>query len=417
MSKPTNEGEAGQMRARSTAPNRPQRPQLKRDRTDTSGYIITSAGDGGRGRWGKVLAILLGVTLVVALAAAGSLWWVTNQLQGEVSTISLPDNALVATANALPQSFMEALTSADEVSGEPLNILVLGSDTREGQGGRFGSTEEITDARSDTSVLVHLAGDRQSATVLSIPRDLVVAIPECETPQGVRLSETRDRFNAAFTRGGTACTIATVTRLTGIPVNHVAVVDFKGFEAIIDRIGGIRVCLRESVDDTYARVTLPAGAQKVMGRDALGLMRARYSLGDGSDLSRIGRQQKLARIIVATVMQQNLLTDPAKLYGLLSDGAKNLSTDEKLSRLPALAGLAAQARNIPQENIMFKTVPIEYNSDGATVRVGPGAKTLFRQIANDTVPLVPTKGSPLVAPESTGKGEPKKGEAGCKNPL
>ena len=326
-------------------------------------------------------------TIIIILVVAGLVSWVTVlgvRLESAVTTIPIPDGVLAETPveQKLPTNFLKALNVPTD--GVPMNLLILGSDTREGQGKGFGSADEIVGARSDTTLLVHLSGDRTWSTVTSIPRDLTIPLPSCASngQEGAV-----DRFNVAFQGGGPTCAVRAVTSLTGISVHHVVVVDFKGFEKIVDTLGGLPVCLRNSVDDVRAHLVLPRGKQTLSGSEALGLMRARYALGDGSDISRIGRQQRMLKQVISLVQRENLLTDPKKLYDLLDNVTNNLSTDEGLAHLPAMAALGWQVRNIGLENVEFATVPIRYNRDGATVSVRQGAaERLFTRILNDVPP-------------------------------
>ena len=185
----------------------------------------------------------------------------------------------------------------------PLNILLMGTDTRTDQGGGFGSEVEYGGTgRSDTTILIHLSNDRKSAIAVSIPRDSVVNIPACTKEDGTTVAERTDLFNSAFASAGPACTVKTLETLTGVTVNHAVIVDFIGFSNVVDALGGIKVCLTEAIDEPVengAGIQLPAGVQVVDGKNALGLMRARYSLADGSlpkdwfeDVTYISRDNK-----------------------------------------------------------------------------------------------------------------------------
>ena len=176
--------------------------------------------------------------------------------------------------------------------GQPLNILVMGTDSREVLGtGEYGDPEEFEGARSDTTILIHVAADRKSATAVSIPRDTIVDIPSCPRYVGGPSEPVEDRFNEAFNIAGPFCTVQTVEKLAGVDIDHFVIVDFNGFKGVVDALDGVEVCLKEPVDDPLSGLKLPAGTSVVKGDDALAFVRARYTLGDGSDLGRIERQQ------------------------------------------------------------------------------------------------------------------------------
>jgi LCP family protein required for cell wall assembly len=276
-----------------------------------------------------------------------------------------------------------------EVTGQPLNILVMGSDTREGQGEGFGSAEEIEGARSDTTLLVHLSADREDVTVVSIPRDLVVSIPSCTMADGTRSPAAQDRFNAAFLTGGPECTIRTVTGLTGLPIQHFAVVDFTAFERTIDALGGVEVCLTEAVDDPLSGLDLPAGVSRVDGQQGLAFVRARASLGDGSDLARIERQQAFLASLVREVTSRDLLTDPVRLIRSLDAATQSLSMDSGLAWLPRSAGIARSLASIDPADVSFVTYPYLYNDDLLTVRPDPARATLLTEVLASDAPWPP----------------------------
>ena len=180
------------------------------------------------------------------------------------------------------------------------NILVIGSDTRAGQGRGYGSSAQLNTDHSDTLLIVHIAADRQWADVMSIPRDSWVNIPACRMGNGKTAAPQTFKINEAFTIGnlygnktklGTACTIKTVERNTGIRIDHFVDVNFSGFKDMVNAVGGVRECNTTAINDPKSGLHLSAGHHLLNGRQALGYVRARYTLGDGSDLERITRQQ------------------------------------------------------------------------------------------------------------------------------
>lgn len=244
---------------------------------------------------------------------------------------------------------------ADEGEERPVNILVIGSDTRATAGGRYG--EDVYGARSDSTLLVHLSGDRRRAEVVSIPRDSAVDIPTCWTDEGHALAPVRARFNEAFARGGPACTQRTVEQLTSVRVDHYVLVDFAAFEAMVDALDGVEVCLPHAVRDPQSHLDLPAGRQEVRGEDALAYARLRHNIADGSDLSRIDRQQALMSAMVQKVQSAGVLLRPDRLFAFLDAATGSLTTDPALASLERLRGLATSAQAMDRDAISFLTVP------------------------------------------------------------
>lgn len=325
-----------------------------------------------------IVVIVLSVTLVVDLG----LRFFGNRVTGKMAVIP---QVTVATSSPLPASFLGALT--DRGPYEPLNILIIGSDTRAGQGSGFGFEGKISGARSDTTMLVHLNAARTDVTVVSWPRDLYVTLPECVNENGKIYSSWSSKFNAAFSEGGANCTISTILALSGIEVHHVIIVDFKGFQAIVDQIGGLPVCLPEAVNDDKAHVVLPAGQQTLTGKDALGLARARKSLADGSDLRRIDRQQALAVHALEFMRSSGFFSDPKKMYSIAQTVAASLSVDAGLSNLYGLAALAWQSRHITPGHVHFVTVPYHADKEGPNAFLeDPLTQEIFQAVLTDQIP-------------------------------
>jgi len=266
---------------------------------------------------------------------------------------------------------------------QPLNILVMGSDTRAGQGRGYGSAESITGARSDTTLLLHLPANREHALVVSIPRDTVVDIPDCKTATGIYPAHT-ERFNAAYSIGGPGCTIKTVESLTGVFIDHFVVVDFNGFNNVIDALGGVDVCLPEAVYEPKSGLNLPAGISTVQGDQALAYVRVR-AIGNGSDISRIDRQQAFLSSVIDKARSSGTLLNPIKLVRFLDAATKSLTTDPGLASLNELRKLAQEVRAIPPKDITFMTTPWIVNpADPNTVLWDtPKTNKLWRAIRTD----------------------------------
>ncbi|MEO3810584.1 LCP family protein [Sphaerisporangium sp. B11E5] len=268
--------------------------------------------------------------------------------------------------------------------GKALNILLVGSDTRAGANIKYGHREY--GERTDTIILAHLSPQRDNALLISFPRDSLVALPSCPPRKGLPGQRAHvGMINESFNFGGIACTWKTVETLTGIHIDHFAKVDFTGFKSMVNALGGVEVCVPKPIDDPKALLKLPAGRQTLKGEQALGYVRARYSLGDGSDIGRIQRQQMFIASMVKKAMSGATLTDPAKLFGFLDAATKSVTTDPGLT-IGVLRELAAGAQGLTAGNIRFVTTPWRYSltQPGRVEWVQPQAKQLFRLVATDT---------------------------------
>jgi LCP family protein required for cell wall assembly len=293
----------------------------------------------------KWLAALV-VLLLVAGAATG--FYLYQRFEGNIGVVDAFAPDVVGTDRPTKQA-------NEGQDREPLNILVMGSDTRAGQGKGYGPEAAITGARSDTTLLVHLPADRESALVVSIPRDTVLEIPSCKTETGMS-SPTTERFNAAFSIGGPGCTIKTVEQSTGVFIDHFVIVDFSGFNDIVDALGGVDVCLPYDVVEPKSGLNLPAGISTVTGDQALAFVRVR-AIGTGSDIDRIDRQQAFISSLITKARSSGTLLNPIKLVRFLEAATKSLTTDPELANLNRMRQLAQEVRGIPPKNITFVTTP------------------------------------------------------------
>lgn len=307
----------------------------------------------GRHRFVRALAAVssagaLGLTIV-----AGSATVAVQSLEGNVTTIDIS------------QQVGDRPSDYGNLSSGSVTFLLMGSDERTGKGNKgYGSFEG---ARSDTTMLVHVYPERDSAVVVSIPRDTLVDLPHCKDPDGRVLPRGRDRFNAAFDRGGPGCTIKTVEAMTGLTVDHFVVLDFNGFKRTIDALGGVEVCLTRPLQDTLSGVDLPAGRTRVSGEDALAFVRVRHNIGDGSDISRINRQQLFVSSLIQEVTDTGLLTDPLRVWRVLRESSKSIATNPELADSQGLISLATSLSGLRPKDITFITLPWLPSGDGATI--------------------------------------------------
>ncbi|GGU47062.1 transcriptional regulator [Streptomyces albospinus] len=266
-----------------------------------------------------------------------------------------------------------------------LNILLLGSDSRAGQNQRYGTDEGS--ARSDTAMLVHLARERTRAVVVSIPRDTMVDRPACPLPGGgTARAEGPVMVNTAFEVGGPACAVKTVEQLGQVRIDHVISVDFNGFKELVDAVGGVRITTDTPIHDRYSHLDLGAGSHLLDGEQALGLVRTRHGVGDGSDLARIRLQQAFMTALARQLTGSGLLTDPVRLYKVADTATRAITTDQGLSSVSDLLGLARSLAGLKPSDTEFRTLPVgPYPPDHNRAAVKqPEAAALWRAIRNDT---------------------------------
>jgi LCP family protein required for cell wall assembly len=261
------------------------------------------------------------------------------------------------------------------------NILVIGSDTRNGQGKGYG-TGFVTD-QSDTLMIVHIPADRQWAEVMSIPRDSWVRIPSCVMGDGQKSAPTQFKINEAFAIGnldgnhtalGVACTVRTVEQNTGIYIDHFVVVSFEGFKDMVAALGGVEECNPTAINDPLSHLHLSPGYHMLTPAQALGYVRARYTLGDGSDLQRIGRQQAFMSSLISRVKSE--LFNPLAIYRFLDAATRSLTIDSQLGGITGLYDLGQSLRDLPPDKIAFFTLP---NFPRGEVVPGDTANVLWTQ--------------------------------------
>ncbi|MEU4031307.1 LCP family protein [Streptomyces anulatus] len=354
-------------------------------------------------RWTALAASFL------VLVAAGAGWWLYKKLDGNITTDTSAAAELKAYEKERPAP----------VVMDAQNILLIGSDSRAGDNSEYGR-DDGGSQRSDTTILLHLAADRKSATAVSLPRDLMVEIPSCRTEDDKETREQFTQFNTAFELGGTACTIRTVERMTGIRIDHHMVVDFNGFKDMVDAVDGVEICLKEPIDDKDAHLELPAGRQTLNGEEALGYVRARKTLGNGSDTERMERQQQFLGALVNKMQSNGVLLNPTRLYPVLDAATKSLTTDPGLDSLRDLYDLVRGMRNVPTEQVQFLTVPRQpyRNNVNRDELVEPDAGDLFKQLREDRpVAVVPADELKEAQQDQEGKQDGKPDDTGSESPT
>ena len=301
--------------------------------------------------------------------------------------------------NISTEDFLDGPRPTPEVKG-PINVLVMGSDTREGANGKGIGGD--TPGLSDTTILLHLSSDRKFAYGVSLPRDAMVERPSCPRKNGNGTDPGGlTQFNAAYAIGGPACTVKTVEHLTGIRIDHFVVVDFVGFRSMVNAINGVNVCVPQEVNDTIGHIQLPAGTYKVTGEQALDYVRVRHDLGAPTgDIGRMKRQQTFVSAMIKKVVSAGTLANPVRLLKFLNAATNSLTTDPGFANLKQLASLGNSLKSIGLDNVKFITVPWQpWTQDPNRVEWKPEAGQLWRLIRRDR-PLTAQFDSEAVSPGS-----------------
>ncbi|HEX3907787.1 MAG TPA: LCP family protein [Mycobacteriales bacterium] len=333
----------------------------------------------------------LGLAVVVVLAG-GTVFFVARHIEGGI-TVARP----VPAGPPPPKPVANAE-----------NFLLIGSDSRSGSNGKGTGGSDVPGQRSDTTLILHISAGGKHATLVSIPRDSYVQIPACNLPHGKHSKPFMSKFNAAFSEGGASCTITAIQHLTDIRIDHYAVVNFVGFEHIVEALGGVRMCVAQPLSDPKridpatgtpigSGLKLPAGKDvEINGGQALDLMRARYGIGNGSDISRIKRQQQFIGAMIRKVTSGSLLLNPVKLTKVLSAVAHSLTTDG--FGFSTMQQLASALHNVGSGGVQLLTVPLNPSpSSGvpsADVQWDPTkAPQLWQAILHDRpIPATATSG-------------------------
>lgn len=199
--------------------------------------------------------------------------------------------------------------------------LLVGSDSRQGltaeQQQAWATGGDTGNGRTDTILVVHVPGSESgsSTTMVSIPRDSYVPIP----------GYGRDKINAAFAMGGAPLLAQTVEQATGLRIDHYAEIGFGGFAGLVDGLGGVTVCPTAPIEDPLAGINLPAGCQKLGGRDALGFVRSRAT--PRADLDRMGEQRRFMAALLHRAASPAVWLNPWRWYSVPNAALGALTVD------------------------------------------------------------------------------------------
>ncbi|MET9463676.1 LCP family protein [Streptomyces sp. NPDC006544] len=326
-----------------------------------------------RGSRRKRVFLIVSLTLLALLLMAGGAgWWAYSHLNGNIDSVDLDQAIGVDNRPA-------------KVAPNAQNILVIGSDSRAGANAEL-DHGDVSGARSDTAMLVHVPEGRQKATAVSIPRDTLVTRPECKDADGKAVGgANRVMFNSVYSLAGPACVVKTVEQMSGIRVDHFVEVDFAGFKGLVDALGGVTVTLDKPISGGKGGLRLDAGTHRLNGTEALKFVRTRYGYGDGSDLGRIGLQQQFMMAMLAEIKKQDALGNPARLYKLADAGTKSLTTDAQLGSLGGLSDFAQSMKGVDPDTMETIMMPVAYDKvdPNRVIVAEPQAGQLWEALRND----------------------------------
>jgi len=244
---------------------------------------------------------------------------------------------------------VDALTDdSDRPAATPgADWLIVGSDSREGltaeQRRRLG-TGQAAGRRADTMMLLHIPRGGGSPTLVSLPRDSYVPIP----------GRGRNKLNAAYAFGGPKLLAQTVEQVTGIRIDHYMEIGFDGFASVVDAVGGVRICVKEPINDRNAALRLKAGCQELNSKQALGYVRTRASAR--GDLDRVERQREFLGALIDKATSPGVVLNPFRNLPLMLSATNAVAVDDgdhvhSLVRVPfamrAVSGKGGIATTVP----------------------------------------------------------------------
>ncbi|MGN6445548.1 LCP family protein [Amnibacterium sp.] len=246
-----------------------------------------------------------------------------------------------------------------------VNLLLVGSDTRNGQKGHYGSNPGST--LNDVNILIHISQDHTKATVISFPRDLYVTRPSCTDPSDPSKTlpgATGVKINTTLEYGGLGCVRDTVAALTGMTIPFAALITFDGVVEMSNAVGGVPVCVASAINDDYTGLHLSKGEHTIQGPTALEFLRTRHGVGDGSDLTRISSQQVFLSSLVRKIKSNATLSDVTKLYGLATAASQSMTLSSSLANVDTMVSIGRAVAAIPLAQFVLVQYPTTLYGDG-----------------------------------------------------
>ncbi|GAA2866792.1 LCP family protein [Paenarthrobacter ilicis] len=324
--------------------------------------------------WLKIVTGVVSVTLVVGVAFA-AFWFIRLQSNITKAPLSAADNRDSGEPSANDKT-------------DRLQILILGSDTRDGKNADYGSSEDSTGyGHSDVMMLLDISADNKRVSVMSFPRDLLVDVPQCTDRTNNQTFPARSgvMINAAMAEAGIGCAVDTVNKLTGLEIDHFMMADFNAVKELSKAVGGVNVCVSDPVFDPDSRLRLPKGDSMVEGEQALAFLRTRHAFGDGGDLGRIKGQQAFLSSLTRKLKGEGTLGNPQRLLQIADVVTQNLTVDEGLASVPSLLTIGGRLKDIDVSKVAFVAVPTQAAAvdPNRLELVEPQASQLFAALRAD----------------------------------
>ncbi|PPF24230.1 LytR family transcriptional regulator [Rathayibacter tritici] len=326
-------------------------------------------------------------TLVIGVAAGLGVLAVSGTSLVAIATASISRNVA---DNAVDLGVAPPAGGAQPGAiGGGFDVLVVGTDNDPTQGDDFGIRDSTL---NDVNILLHVAADHRSATVISFPRDLILDRPACTDPATGVVTEaaTGVPLNSAFQYGGLACVNDTLQQFTGLTVPYAGWVSFNGVIEMSNAVGGVPVCLTGPILDTDSGLDLPAGTSTVSGAMALSFLRSRHGVGNQSDLSRISSQQQYLASLMRTVRSADTLSNVPALYGLAQATSSNVHLSTSLTSPATMISLALALKDVDLSKMVFVQYPALDDPDypGKVVpNAEVGAELMSRVLSDQPVTL------------------------------
>lgn len=335
-----------------------------------------------------VITTIIILTIIAVITSVGA--YIVHDIQSKVKgkeLVYIPQTSVIESKPATP---------IDSSAGTPINMVLIGVDSRDGdkKNSLIGGNEK-GNYNSDSIILLHISSDRNDASVISFPRDLIVNQPSCNLSNGKVFPARKDVminsimpavFNQTHDKSSAAsCLVNTLSSITKIGLRTFAIVDFAGLSDLIDSVGGVDICIPQPIIDSYTKLNLKQGFQHLDGITATQYARVRHgSDSDGSDLIRTVKQQYLIKELFKKIKQQQTLSDISKIYSLTNTALNHMSLSSDLTNIATLTGLAYSMRHLSQNRIETMTIPtVPYVKDPNRVQFADNVNEIWNNILLD----------------------------------
>lgn len=364
--------------------------ELRRPRRASGARPIARHGRLARGGVARAVVGLVATALAVVLVAGAS---VAAVAAGQLLSSVKSDVHLVHLNGATAPPSIGAIRGG-------VNLLLVGTDTRTGQVGAGLSTRDSSGlGNNDVTILLHVAQDHKSVTVVSFPRDMLVTIPSCPNPKGGSYGVSYNAMlNTSLSHGGLACPVLTIEKLIpGLEIPYAAEISFDGVAAMSNVVGGVTVCVATPINDPASGLQLSAGEHTIQGYQALAFVRVRHGVADGSDLSRISNQQVFLSALARKITSEGVLKDPLKLYEIAKAATSNMTLSDELSQPTTMISMAIALKSVPlQDMVMFQYPVVTAPTDPNRVIAASGTAAIVNQAL--------VKDQPIQLSGTTGRG-------------